>query len=398
MRWASTAWLGATLLVLAAPAAAGAPAPEGENAPEEKAAPDEAPAKPFRLEIASPDGRYRMRFGLVAQAWLRYREDWRSAAGPSDRDVLVEFRRIRLLLSGNAFTPAFAYKLQLSVLPGQFEMLDLYGDYSFTPGVRLRFGVWKIPFTRFRTRSFSDRQLADWPIVSQVFGAERQLGIALHDGYADRVPPPFEWAFGVFTGVNTRSSHGVGASMLFPADEVVEAVPIHPELVARVGYNHRGIDTKGEGDLEGGLPDAGPFRFAVHLSAAWDLQPTPGQDWGIRAALEGLMKVSGYSLSLGGYLATIQDGPSPVRQRPGAVGLWAGTGFVIARRVEISGQYAFVQPLDRSASIHEPRIGLGVFILGRRVQWRTDVGAQVTCDEGEGNTDVQIRSLIQMAI
>jgi len=392
--------LAALLLALAVapPAAAETVASPDEAAGGPDAGPDTAPRKPFRLEIASPDGRYRMRFGLVAQAWLRYREDWQSTAGPSSRDARVEFRRIRLVLSGNAFTRDFSYKLQLSVLPGQFEMLDLYGDYSFTPALRLRFGVWKIPFSRFRTRSFADRQLVDWPVITQVFGAERQIGIALHDGYSDRTPPPFEWAFGVFSGVNTRTSHGVGAEMLFGVDDEVEPVPIHPEIVARVGYNHRGIDTKGEGDLEGGLPDAGPFRFAVHLSAAWDLQPTPGQDWAIRTALEGLMKVSGYSLSLGGYLATIQDGPLPAHQIPGAVGLWAGTGYVIGRRVEVVGQYALIRPLDRSASIHEPRIGLDVFILGRRVQWRTDVGAQFSCDEGDDRADVEIRSLIQMSI
>jgi len=354
--------------------------------------------KPFRFEITSPDGAYRLRLGLTAQIWLRYREEWNSAEGPSSRWIEPDFRRIRVLLSGNAFVPAFRYKLQLSFLPGQFEMLDLWADYAFSDGLRLRFGVWKIPFSRFRTRSFTNRQLVDWPVVSQYFGAERQLGIALHDGYADRRPPPFEWAVGVFTGVNTRASHGVGAALLHGPPAETESWPIHPEIVARVGYNHRGIDTTGENDLEGAAPAPEPFRFAVHLSGTWDLAPVAGQDWGMRAALEGLMKVGGYSLSLGGYAASIQEGSSPVAQRPGALGVWAGTGHVIARRVEVAGQYALIRPLDRETSIHEPRLGVNVFILGRQVQWRTDVGAVIDAGGDAGSADLEIRSVIQASI
>lgn len=354
--------------------------------------------KPFVFEIASPDGDYRLRLGLTAQIWVRYQEQWDSPAGPSSRWIDLDFRRIRVLLGGNAFTPAFTYKLQLNFLPGQFEMLDLYGDYAFTEDLRLRFGVWKIPFSRFRTRSFTNRQLVDWPVISKYFGAERQLGLALHDGYADRRPPPFEWAVGVFTGVNTRASNAIGAELLHGPPAETESWPVHPEVVARVGYNHGGIDTLGENDLEGAAPGPEPFRFAVHLSGAWDLQPVAGQDWGIRGALEGLIKVGGYSFSLGGYAASVQEGPSPVSQRPGALGLWAGTGYVIARRVEIAGQYALIQPLDREASIHEPRVGVNVFIVGRRVQWRTDVGAVFGFEEGDGEANVQIRSVIQASL
>ena len=344
-----------------------------------------------KFEIASRDRAWTLRVGLTAQIWLLV-EDEMPAGGEREPEATVEFRRVRPTLSGTAFTSRFSYLFHLSVLPDEWEFMDLMGDYAFTPRFHLRFGQWKIPFTRYRTRSYKDRQLVDWAIVSPYFGAERQIGVALHSGYTAKAPEPFEWSLGVFSGVNARSSHGVGPSKLFEASTDVERRAIHPEVVARIGYNHNGIDTTGEGDLLGG-----PFRFAVHASAAWDLQPVFAEDWALRAAVEGLIKVRGFSVAATGYLATVQDGDDPGSQHLGATGAWISAGYVIAHRVEIAGQYAVVLP-DGGSPLQEPRAGVNVFILGRRVQWRTDVGAVLGCDTGDRTADVQVRSLIQASL
>ncbi len=348
----------------------------------------------FKLEIVSPDGEWKMRFGLTAQIWTQVNDRGPLDADPDDREThwIVDFRRVRPTLSGTAFTHRFGYLLHLSVLPGSWEFMDLMGDYAFTPGLHLRFGQWKVPYTRHRIRSYKNRQVVDWSSVSKYFGAERQIGVCLHNGYDASMPPPFEWAVGVFTGVNARTAHAVGPSLLYTwEDGDPVGRPIHPEIVGRVAYNHGGIDTTGEADLEGGAP-----RFALSVSGAWDLRPEFAQDWAVRGAADALFKAGGFSAAATFYIATAQVDESLTSQRMGAVGAWAGVGYVIAKRVQIVAEYALVDPVGVDGTVHEPRGGVAVFILGRRIQWRTDGGVVLYPDREE--SDIQVRSIIQMSL
>ena len=407
------------MLITQAPAGI-AHAAEAEQGPAQDpvtAAEDDAGrevADPTRFQLVSPDGDYRLELGIAAQLWVNYERAEKVPVGPTAYDYVAEFLRIRLGLGGNAFTRAFTYELQLSVLPGKFEMLDLYGDYAFAPAFRVRLGVWKIPFTRLRTRSFADRQLVEWPIVTRYFGAERQLGIALHNGYTDASPPRFEWAVGAFTGVNIRGLYGVGPSLIdeeedeekdeekeddLPGSRVNE--PFHPEIVVRVGYNHGSIDTRSERDFEGSLLERGPLRFAFHLSGTWDARPVAGVDWGFRVAAEGLVKYRGCSLAASFYLATLQYGSSPSYHLPRAAGAWVATGIVIARRVEIAGEYAWIRSLDDGGHTHQPRLGVNVFLAKRRIQIRADIGGYFDRGghwRGSNWQGIQLRSLVQMTL
>lgn len=362
---------------------------EGPGPPPERVDP-----RTFRLQLASPDGAFQMRLSLTAQMWLLV-DDAGIAGGDRERSAVAELRRVRPVISGNAFSKRFKYMIHLSVLTGNFELMDMVGEYAFTPRFRLRFGQFKIPYSRYRIRSYKHRQLVDWAVVSKYFGAERQVGILFHNGFLERTPPKLEWAVGVFDGINARTAHAQGPARLFAPEEEVEAgSSIHPEIVARLAYNHGGIDTTGEGDLEGG-----PLRFSVSLNGTWDLRPEMGQDWAMRGAVDALVKVRGVSLAGTFYAATVQDGPSVSDQSAGALGAWAATGVVIHKRVEIAGEYALVYPLICAPAIHEARGGVNVFILGRRVQWRTDAGAVFTMDdEANRTTDIQVRSIIQMEI
>ncbi len=353
----------------------------------------------YHLEIASPDRAFSMRFSLTAQMWVVV--DDRGVVGDvRDRAAVIQLRRIRPVIKGNAFTTRFRYLLHISVLPGAFEMMDLTGDYRLSDRVHVRFGQWKIPYTRHRIRSYKHRQLVDWSIVGTYFGGERQVGVCFHDGYDAAAPPRLEWAVGVFDGANKRASHAIGPTLLLAGDGDDErrSGQIHPEIVARLAYNHGGIVTTGEGDLEGSGPGGKGVRFSVGLNGAWDLDPVYGEDWAIRGAAEALFKVRGFSLAGTFYVATLQDGPQLSDQVPGAIGVWAGTGFVIRKRVEIAGQYALVDPIAIGTALHEARGGVNVFILGRRVQWRTDAGVVLGTEGGDTTTDVQVRSIIQMEL
>ena len=349
--------------------------------------------KSFKFEIASPDRTYSLRFSLAAQLWM-VTHDSGSVGGAREQSAVVQVRRVRPTISGTAFSPAFRYMVHVSVTPNAFEFMDLTADYAFTPGFRVRIGQWKIPFTRYRIRSYKNRQVVDWAITAKYFGAERQIGVLLHDGYDSGVPPRCEWAVGVFNGINSRTAHGVGPSMIYePPTDPEQGRGLHPEVVFRLGYNHGGINTTGEGDLEGG-----PFRFAVSLGGAVDFAPVFAEDWGIRGAADALIKAHGFSLAGTFYVATVQDGPTLGDQRLGALGAWAATGYVIKKRVEIAGQYAAVIPAQEGEPVHEVRGGVNVFILGRRVQWRTDGGVVLGRDDAGATTDIQMRSILQMTL
>ncbi len=379
------------LWLLVVPRPAGAEDAAAATATDDGDAPAFDPAT-FKLELASPDGAYSVRVGLTAQVWLVV--DGFGAAGETPR-ATVELRRVRPTLSGTAFTPDFRYLLHVGALPGKFEFFDMMGDLRLGPGFHVRVGVWKIPLSRYRTRSYKDRPLVDWANVSTIFGGERQVGLCLHSGYDAKAPPPLEWAVGVFGGINTRDVHGVGASRLYgiDLDEQDEPKYAHPEVVARIGYNHGGIDTASEADLQGG-----PLRFSVSLGGAWDLDPVWGRDWALRAVLEALIKVSGYSLSGALYLATVEDGETPADQRLSALGVFGTTGYVFRQRLGVAVQYSAILPQDQGVVQHEARGGVAVYILKQRVQFRVDGGAVVDMVEPEPQTDVQIRGILQMTL
>jgi len=386
------------LVVLAAPPAAATDGeatdgdPTGGEAPGTDAPDPSRPAfdpATYKLELASPDRSFSVRIGLTAQVWL-------VVGGVGDApETQVALRRVRPTLSGTAFTPKFRYLFHVGFLPGDVEFFDMMGDLRLAQGFHVRVGVWKIPFTRYRIRSYKDRSLVDWANVSQIFGGERQAGICLHSDYDAAVPPRFEWALGVFSGINTRDRHAIGVSKLYgiDLDEIDQPGYAHPEVVARVGLNLGGIDTKAEADLEGG-----PFRLALSLGGAWDLNPVWGRDWAIRGAFEALMKVRGYSLAGTFYLATIEDGETPADQRLSALGVFATTGYVFHRRLGVSLQYSAILPQHRGAVQHEGRGGVAVYILKRRVQLRADGGVVVDRVEPEPRTDVQIRGILQMSL
>jgi hypothetical protein len=186
----------------------------------------------------------------------------------------VEPRRFRFYPRGAFLEDRFRFGVQLSTTPTALEILDWWMDGRILEQLQVRLGQYKVPFTRYRQQSFSKCLLVDWGNVTRPFGAERQIGLMLHNGDAR---PQWQYAVGLFNGQNSRRAHGVG-----PAD--VYAVPLtnpsdlrapglledrwHPELVFRLQHNSHDIDTLVPTDGRGG-----DLRHALALSASWDNLP-----------------------------------------------------------------------------------------------------------------------------
>jgi hypothetical protein len=303
-------------------------------------------AKP-KFELLSQDGDGTMEIHLAAQIIGQHEsEEVLGAQGRTSENKLA-FRRIRPVLKGRLFGDDFSYLLHINLVPGLLELDDLWFDYRFTNMLSARMGQMKIPFTRHRLNSFKDRLVVDWSLPTRYFGAERQLGVMFHNGLAK--PPKWEYQFGVFTGVNSRASNGVGpneiygeskpnSSLLVDPDKLTN---MHTELVGHLAYSHGDINVRRPSDLKGG-----PFRYSVGASVAWDLKPTAGRDLSLRLAPEGLIKCHGFSLSAVFYLGFYNQLAGSEKYQLGLVSGLLSASYVFKQKYEVAIRYTNVHITD----------------------------------------------------
>jgi hypothetical protein len=261
-------------------------------------------------------------------------------------DLRMRARRIRPIMGLNLPRKGLSFKLHLSAAPKSLELMDFYFEYRPVARLNLRVGQYKVPFTRYRIQSFRNLTFADWAIVTGAFGAERQMGIALHNGYEK--PPKYGYAFGVFSGVNARASHAIMLPTIYeetitnPSDLAEpSAVPsFHPELFLHLSFNSENLDVKSDTD-----ESRGDFRYGAMLSAAWDLDPEKHRDFRVRLAPELLAKYHGLSFSTIGYAGFSEVG-DPSGTELSMVGGLVQTAYRIGDKYEISARYAILDFQD----------------------------------------------------
>ncbi|MFH2050601.1 MAG: porin, partial [bacterium] len=294
------------------------------------------------FEIYNADSTSSIRFQFAGQ--LRLTFDSRDNGSTVDRtnELSMNARRIRLSLSGTIYNPGLSYKLHLSTAPKSLELMDFYFNYKIKRNLQFRFGQYKAPFTRYRIQSFQNLSFAEWAIVTTYFGAERQMGFAFHNGYEN----PLEWGyvFGIFTGVNARASHAIGLSKVYCEDVVNPSdladpgakAKYQPELFIHLMRNANNIKIQSSNDVE-----RTGFRYSIGTSAAWDLDPTPYQDFRLRLASELLIKYHGVSILTIGYAgySYIED---QMKTKLTMTGGLCQTSYSINKTYEVSIRYAIV--------------------------------------------------------
>jgi len=429
--------LGALWVITGAAAVAAAQTGPGSS-PTSSAHPEPGearPQKPPRLgpfTLQSKDGNTRLTFGFAGQLRLSVKSKDPGGGGERDTAAEVVARRLRPTFRGTVLTPDLGYYFHLSTTPGSLEFMDLYLDYRLTDAFRFRAGQWKIPFTRYRIRSFKALTSADWAVVSKYFGAERQLGLAVHNGYEKH--GALEYELGLFTGVNARASHATGLASVFGekspnrSDLTDPAAPsgVHPELVGHVAYNARGINTATDTDWSGG-----GLRYSVGLSAAWDLNADLVHDLSLRLAPEVLLKWRGLSAFAAFYMGfTRISDRSALDQRLDLLGGLLQVSYLFFSLVEVSARYAVVHLDDsllataRSRALglvadasdaaaqkaltaqyknagklqtqQDVTLGVNLYLRGNSLKWQNDVTIS-SLDRVDGDrTNVTYRSQLQL--
>ena len=284
------------------------------------------------FELANKDSTASLQVQFAAQL----RADLYTSDGAEDK-LTMEARRIRLSLSGFLASPELTYKTQLSFAPNSNELLDIYVNYAYCYCMQFRFGQFKVPFTEYRLGSFQNLTLADWSIATRYFGAERQMGFAVHNGYRNVYGRGY--TFGVFTGVNARASHAVGIPVIYgekisnPSDlsEKTSKMKFHPELIGKLSYRYK--------------PEGGKFDAGGALSAAWDIDPTDYQDFSIRLAPEILVTYNRFTVNGLGYFGFV-DMHDPSITKLGVTGYLLELKGRVTDKIDLSARYTKIDIED----------------------------------------------------
>ena len=284
--------------------------------------------------VESSDHQNSLSFSFISQLRLVYDHLDKTLDKPSDDRLKMEVRRLRFIFSGTILDSDLSYKLQLSTAPGSLEFLDFYFNYKFKNGMQLRYGQFKTPFTSYRMNSFKQLHFSDWAIVSKYFGAERQMGLALHNGYNSS--KKLNYIFGIFTGANARASHGIGVAEYFGTDlenpsdlsDPGPSAEFHPELFVHLSHS-------------GKLSQDYPHGYKICFSAAWDLDPAEREDFSSRFAPEIIYYCKNLTIMAIGYWGLAEVYPDTYRH------ILSGFLGEIAYRVctigEVSIRYAEVR-------------------------------------------------------
>ncbi|MCB2229774.1 OprO/OprP family phosphate-selective porin [bacterium] len=379
------------------------------------------------FETANRDSTAVLRLQLASQ--LQTYWETRDNGGGTQREsgLFMRARRIRPSLTLSLPERHLLFRLHLSTAPGAIELMDLYFDARLHNSFSVRAGQFKIPFTRYRIQSFQRLTFVDWSTVTRYFGAERQMGLALHNGYER--PPRYAFVFGLFSGVNARASHGTGIALLH-GEKIVNISDLsgsasnsefHPELVLHLAYNSRGIDVGSDSD-----PDGGPLRVSIAASAACDMDAAMYEEPSVRVAQEFLFKCRGVSLMTAGYLSFMRK-YDWYRTKLALSGFLIQTSIRVSQRVDIAARYAMVDVDDnvalmarsRAAAIiadtddpdvsaryksagkvqreQEATIGCNYYLDGDNLKLQNDFGFLGTDRLDHDRTVFQVRSQLQLS-
>ncbi len=314
--------------------------------------------------------------------------------------------RLRADLRTSFASGALAFRAQVELAPTKLELLD----YQFTSRVHekvtLALGTGKVPFTRYRQQMVGVLHFVDWALTSRAFGAERQFGLSVSDGFSRGV----NYALGVFTGTSTRASHGLGVADAFGTAVANPSrfadfsfpEPMHAEVVGHLGWSSAEATPLVSVDRAGG-----PARVTALASFAVDSAPMARTDLFARFAPEVFVQVRRVSFTGVGYLGWLLDrNGAPQLGLGGAVGevTWAAH-----RWIEVGARYAVVARLDAleadvteltgapargPALQQEVGVGWGSPMIGDHFDWSTDVRYV----DGLSGRGLVVRSQIQVML
>lgn len=152
-------------------------------------------------------------FLLRINGWGQLRHTVFDSDGTNPNQNQFQLKRARLVFSGSAFTPDFAYYVQLdgrSSSGDDVRLLDYLLNYDVghhawgweEGALGFKAGKYKIPFTMARYLSGREFEFTDRSMASMYFDANRSLAWGLY-GNRDEARIPWNWEVAIFNGLVT---------------------------------------------------------------------------------------------------------------------------------------------------------------------------------------------------
>lgn len=382
---------------------AGAPAPEAASTseaarPAAEAGPDRPRTHLGPVVLRGDFGSLRLAMATQLRGTLTHDAD--------DTDGVFELRRLRVWVRARLLDDRVRFRLHLDASPRSPELIDLWVQGMLRPGLALRVGQTKVPFSHHWDRSFTQTLFVDWPLTTRYFFG-RSVGVLAFDPRRDR---PWSWDLGLFTGEASRAANGLREPAIYGEPRfnrssirsyVAPGTP-HPEVVGRLRWR------------------AGSLVAAA--SAAWDMRPVYTEDQLARFGLDGELRLGRLGLYAGGFVSLFED-----LQGDAILGLGGSHVEVQARlheRVALGLRYVSIvrsdalrrdarayaaqrmaqvpEDADRYRSVgdlraeHELALALAVYAVGDDLKWQNDVTWRRESATVERDS-LQIRTQIQLA-
>lgn len=313
------------------------------------------------LDLKSSSYPFRLKFN----GWGQLRYTASDVASPNADLNQFQLKRARLIFSGHAFNPDFAYVVQLdgrSSSGDNLRLLDYYLSYDIghdqfgldkgTLGFRT--GKYKMPFTMARWLSGKEFEFADRSVASTYFDVNRSLAWGLY-GQTDRFRVPIEWETAIFNGFVTGGAETGSSGTLddnFAYSFRLQGYPIgqwgagqladfedHDQLAMRVGCGFAATTIARSGGTEFSTPrvvDSGS-TLATILPAAVDSYAVS------QFAVDASFKLHGWSTTMEYYFRNVNDIQGAAVPDLFDHGFWFQLGyFVVPNRLQLLTRWSRV--------------------------------------------------------
>lgn len=340
--------------------------------------------------LASADGRFKLGLeGLVQARWMyNYRDQIdRHRKG-------FELSRTRLGFRGHVFSPDMQYLVRGEFLRqgGGFVLRDAWMRHHFDDQLSVRFGQFKLPFSRETLVSTAHQLAVERSLVDTNLGIGRSQGVELT--YTTDL-----WRLsGAFSQGGTDSLGGFGiASGRAPANPTNTGALIESvEYAWTARYEHL---IAGHWSQFRDFTSPVDESFGMLLGVAGHVQrdeaggPTPffgGRNdtrW-FAYTVDASMEFGGANL-FGSFTHHYIDAPT---FNVNVFGVIAQGGFFITPKVEVFGRYEFghwsVSGIAVNFSdLHAVTAGVNYYIDGHDLKWTTDIGVGISRIEGAWGFD-----------
>ena len=336
------------------------------------------------IRFQSQDDSFRMNLRFRMQNQLVYETQSESDASAST--IQGQVRRLRMRFRGELGEPKIRYDLQLSFSRADQDfdnsgipnvVRDAVVYYDISPQWHLAFGQTKLPGNRQRVVSSGELQLVDRSLVNRIFNIDRDIGVWFT--YADFLGKmPITWRTAVSSGEGrgvTSRNGGIAYTSRFeilPLGEFSQngdyvesdlAFEEKPKVSLGLGYSFNDLATRTGGQVGAEILQGRSFGTTF---------------------VDLLYKHRGVSLYLEYMRRELGDPIVPDRSSPSTntfiyagYGWMAQAGYMLNRRWEIAGRYAWAEPDSKVKSVAERQVqstlGLNYFFNFHRVKLQSDI-------------------------